>query len=99
MVPPHLAERVGEGRRVAGLRDFISGDEATKERGADQSMTAAVVFACRIVDVFREYEFEMPEGMRCEMQEAVDWFMGAVSEFVDVGALMRSFGEATDATS
>ena len=75
------------------LRDFIRGDSALKDLGAQQTIAASVVFAIRVVDIFRDHIDEVPEGMKMEMAEAVDLFMSGVGEFVDMDALMEAFGE------
>jgi len=75
------------------LRDYIRGDNALKDLGAQQVIAASVVFAIRVVDIFREHIEDAPDAMKMEMAEAVDLFMGGVGEFVDMDALMEAFGE------
>lgn len=75
------------------LRDFIRGDNALKDLGAQQVIAGSVVFAIRVVDIFREHIEDVPEDMKMDMAEAVDLFMSGVGEFVDMDALMEAFGE------
>lgn len=75
------------------LRDFIRGDSALKDIGAQHVVVASVVFAMRVVDIFREHIEDVPDDMHRDMAEAVDMFMSGVGEFVDMDALLEAFGE------
>lgn len=96
MVPAHIANPEPTTPHTGDnmdLRDYIHGDDSLKELGAQNVIAASVVFAVRIVDIFREYMDDVPDAMRVDMAEAVDMFMSGVGEFVDMDALMEAFGE------
>lgn len=76
------------------IRDFIRGDERTKDTGESQIIIAATVFGCRVVEIVQAHIDSIPVELKDDLQEAVDWFLSGVGEFIDVDEVLASFGDA-----